>query len=53
MGLLIAAANSVARKHGSIRVINASPDILQLLKSMRLADRLGVSGRAEQETGRG
>jgi anti-anti-sigma factor len=53
MGLLIAAANSLARKHGRIRVINASPDILQLLRSMRLADRLGVSGRADEETDRG
>ena len=53
MGLLIAAANSLARKRGRIRVINASPDIVQLLRSMRLADRLGVSGRAEQETPRG
>jgi len=53
MGLLIAAGNSMARLHGGIRVINASPDILQLLQSMRLADRLHVSGRAEQEARRG
>ena len=45
MGLLIAAANSLARRSGRIRVINASPDILQLLQSMRLAARLNVSGR--------
>ena len=53
MGLLIAAGNSLARRHGGIRVINASSDILQLLQSMRLTDRLHVSGRPEQEARRG
>jgi anti-sigma B factor antagonist len=53
MGLLIAAANSLARLGGRIRVINVSPDILQLLQSMRLTTRLNVTGRTEQEAARG
>ena len=47
MGLLIAAANSLARTGGTVRVTNVSPDILRLLKSMRLANRLNVTGRPE------
>lgn len=47
MGLLIAAANSVARNGGSVRVTNVCPDIFHLLKSMRLTTRLNVSGKAE------
>jgi len=47
MGLLIAAANSLARNGGKIRVTNVSPDIFRLLQSMRLTARLNVSGRAE------
>ena len=47
MGLLIAAANSLSRRSGRIRVINVSPDILHLLQSMRLVSRLNVSGRTE------
>lgn len=47
MGLLIAAANSLAPNAGKVRVTNACPDIFRLLKSMRLTARLNVSGRAE------
>jgi anti-anti-sigma factor len=47
MGLLIAAANSLARAGGKVRVTNVSPEILRLLQSMRLAGRLNVSGRTE------
>jgi anti-anti-sigma factor len=47
MGLLIAAANSLARVGGSIRVTNVCPDIFRLLQSMRLTGRLNVSGKAE------
>jgi len=47
MGLLIAAANSVATNGGKVRVTNVSPDIFRLLQSMRLVARLNVSGRAE------
>ncbi|HEY1648793.1 MAG TPA: ATP-binding protein [Terracidiphilus sp.] len=47
MGLLIAAANSVAPNGGSVRVTNVCPDIFRLLQSMRLTARLNVSGSAE------
>jgi anti-sigma B factor antagonist len=47
MGLLIAAANSLGRSGGKVRVTNVSPDILRLLQSMRLVGRLNVSGRTE------
>jgi anti-anti-sigma factor len=46
MGLLIAAANSLAAMGGMVRVTNVSPDIFRLLQSMRLTARLNVSGRA-------
>ena len=46
IGLLIAAANSLGRQSGRVRVLNASPEICQLLQSMRLTHRLNVSGRA-------
>lgn len=46
MGLLIATSNSLARTGGKMRVVNASPDILRLLQSMRLVGRLNVSGSA-------
>ena len=47
MGLLIAAANSLAPSGGKVRVINVSPDIFRLLQSMRLTARLNVSARVE------
>jgi serine/threonine-protein kinase RsbW len=47
MGLLIAAANSMAPSGGKVRVTNVCPDIFRLLESMRLTARLNVSGRAE------
>jgi serine/threonine-protein kinase RsbW len=47
MGLLIAAANSVAPNGGKVRVTNVCPDIFRLLQSMRLTSRLNVSGRVE------
>jgi anti-anti-sigma factor len=47
MGLLIAAANSLSRCGGSIRVTNVCPEIFRLLQSMRLTGRLNVSGKAE------
>jgi len=46
MGLLIAAANSLAPQGGAIRVTNVAPDIFRLLQSMRLTARLNVSARA-------
>lgn len=47
IGLLIAAANSVALGGGKVRVTSVCPDIFRLLQSMRLTSRLNVSGRAE------
>jgi anti-anti-sigma factor len=47
MGLLIAAANSLTRSGGKIRVTNVCPDIFRLLQSMRLTARLNVSTKAE------
>jgi len=47
IGLLIAAANSVAPNGGKVRVTNVCPDIFRLLQSMRLTSRLNVSGRVE------
>jgi len=46
IGLMIAAHNSLARKQGRLAVANASPEIFQLLRSMRLIERLNVSERA-------
>jgi serine/threonine-protein kinase RsbW len=43
MGLLIAAANSLAPSGGKVRVTNVCPDIYRLLQSMRLTARLNVS----------
>ncbi len=51
MGLLIAAANSLGRSGGRVAVVNASPDILRLLRSMRLAGRLNASGREGDRDG--
>jgi anti-anti-sigma factor len=47
IGLLIATYNSIHRQKGSIRVVNASPDILHLLQTMRLVTRLKATGRTE------
>jgi anti-anti-sigma factor len=47
MGLLIAAANSLSRSGGKLRVTNVRPEIFHLLQSMRLTSRLNVSGPAE------
>ena len=47
MGLLIAAANSLAPNGGKVQVTNVCPDIFRLLQSMRLTSRLNVSARAK------
>ena len=52
IGLLIAANNSLLAVQGAIRLINVSPDILKLLRSMRLVDRLHVMS-AEKEKSHG
>ena len=44
IGLLIAASNTMGRVQGRISVLNVSPDILQMLQSMRLAGRLNATG---------
>jgi len=51
IGLLIAASNTLTQKNGNMMVVNTSPEILRLLRSMRLISRLNVSGRpgAEQD----
>ncbi len=53
IGLLIAAANTTARRGGKVRVTNVSDDILRLLQMMRLVERLNASGPAGQESRRG
>jgi anti-sigma B factor antagonist len=53
IGLLIATYNSLSRQQGRVSVIHVSPDILQLLQSMRLVNRLNASGRAAQEVTHG
>jgi anti-anti-sigma factor len=45
IGLLIATYNSLTKRNGVVRVIVASDDILRLLQSMRLENRLCVSKR--------
>lgn len=47
IGLLIATNNSLALAQGTVRMVNVSPDILKLLRSMRLVERLHVSGKTE------
>lgn len=46
IGLLIATFNSLAGRKGRISVQQVSPEILQLLSSMRLAQRLNVTSRS-------
>jgi serine/threonine-protein kinase RsbW len=51
IGLLIAANNSLSAVNGSIRLRNVPPDILRLLGSMRLVDRLHASAAQEPANG--
>ena len=48
IGLLIAANNSLAPLQGAIRLINVSSDILKLLQSMRLVDRLHATAAGKE-----
>jgi anti-anti-sigma factor len=48
IGLLIAAHNSLKSRHGTLRVVNVSKDILQLLQSLRLTQRFNVSSASSQ-----
>ena len=51
IGLLIAASNTLAQCNGKLFVINTAPEILRLLRSMRLVSRLNISGRPGVEQG--
>ncbi len=53
IGLMIAAYNSLARKQGQVAVVNVSPDIQRLLQSMRLTERLHVTGPQSKEESHG
>ncbi len=46
IGLLIATSNSLAKVSGTVRTVQASANILQLLQSMRLTGRLQATGRS-------
>ncbi|MCC6489439.1 MAG: STAS domain-containing protein [Candidatus Hydrogenedentes bacterium] len=48
IGLLIAASNSLSRTHGSIRLVNVAPEIMKLLQSMRLVERLHATASATE-----
>ena len=49
IGLLIAASNTLSQRNGKLAVINAAPEILRLMQSMRLVSRLNISGRPGAE----
>jgi anti-sigma B factor antagonist len=53
IGLLIAAYNTMVRGQHHMRVENASTDIMQLLQSMRLVQRLSVTGAANGKENHG
>jgi anti-anti-sigma factor len=44
IGLLIAAHNSLRQKGGRLAVVHASPEILELLRTMRIHQHFSVSG---------
>jgi len=44
LGLLIAAHNSLRKVGGQLAVINASTDLLELFRSMRMHQHFSVSG---------
>ncbi len=49
IGLLIATSNTLAQKEGRLAVINTAPELLKLLRSMRLVKRLNIRGRSPVE----
>src|ERR1035437_540037 len=51
--LLIAAYNTMVRGQHRMRVQNVSPDIMQLLQSMRLVQRLSVTGSTNEQENHG
>jgi anti-anti-sigma factor len=49
LGLLIAAHNSMRKAGGRLSVVNASPEVFDLLRSMRMHQHFSISGdRAEK-----
>ncbi len=44
IGLLVAAHNSLSKVGGRLAIVNASPEILDLLRSMRIHQHFRVSG---------
>lgn len=52
IGLLIATNNSLDSLQGLVRLVNVSPEIMELLRNMRLTLRLNVS-TTEQEAPHG
>ncbi len=50
IGLLIATFNTLTRNEGTMAVINTAPEILKLLRTVRLVSRLNVSGCPGQES---
>ena len=48
IGLLIAANNSLAPVQGAIRLINLTPDLVKLLQSMRLVERLHATAAGQE-----
>ena len=51
IGLMIAVSNSVAPIQGSIKLVNASPDIIKLLQHMRLVGRLNATASGKEAAG--
>lgn len=43
IGLLVATGNSMSAVKGRIRLIDVSPDVMKLLRGMRLVDRLNAT----------
>lgn len=44
IGLLIAAHNTLCQRGGRLSVIHASPEVLELLRTMRIHQHFSVSG---------
>jgi anti-anti-sigma factor len=44
IGLLISAHNSMKKAGGELTVIRASPDIMELFRTMRIHQRISISG---------
>jgi anti-anti-sigma factor len=53
IGLLIATHNSLARNQGNVRISNVSGDVLQLLQTMRLVNRLHVTPKSTEKVNHG